>query len=87
MAVGALKAAKAYGLRVPEDISIIGIDNSIVAYACEPRLQTVHFQMDKLGRIAAEILLECINNPQSKAERIIVPHIMIPGESVGKVNE
>ena len=58
MAVGALKAIREMGLRVPEDISLIGVDNSIAANACTPRLQTVEFDLQRLAEMTAKILLE-----------------------------
>lgn len=58
MAVGAFKALTEHGLRVPEDISLIGVDNSIAANACSISLQTVEFDMQRLAEVAVKLLLE-----------------------------
>lgn len=57
MAVGAVTAIREKGYRVPEDISIIGIDNSIVAKACVPQLTTMEMPLNTAGQAAIEALL------------------------------
>lgn len=49
LAVGALKFAKAAGLSVPEDISIIGYNNSILAACCEPELTSIDNHVETLS--------------------------------------
>jgi len=58
MAIGVLQAALAAGVKVPEDLAIIGVDNSLVSQISSPRLSTVDLQMDMIGRIAAELYFE-----------------------------
>ncbi|MCP4072559.1 MAG: substrate-binding domain-containing protein [Hyphomicrobiales bacterium] len=62
LAVGAVKQAKALGLRVPEDISITGFDDIEVSSIIEPPLTTVHIPHRKMGKIAAECLLAMRKN-------------------------
>ena len=57
LAVGALRAAKALGRRVPEDLSITGFDDIELAELTEPALATVHVPHREMGRRAAAMLL------------------------------
>ena len=85
MAVGAVKAIQDHDLLVPEDISIIGIDNSIAARACSPALQTVHFEMGQMGKQASYQLLEQIKENACIEIKTTIPYKMIEGQSVGIV--
>jgi LacI family transcriptional regulator len=51
-ALGALEAARRYGLRVPDDVSIVGFDDTPAAVWTAPPLTTVHQPMIELGRVA-----------------------------------
>lgn len=57
LAVGALKAAKQLGMRVPEDVSITGFDDIELARVAEPPLTTVHAPLRRMGAEAARIAL------------------------------
>ena len=57
LAIGALKRAKAMGLRVPEDVSITGFDDIEIAEVTEPAITTVHVPHRQMGQVAAEILI------------------------------
>ena len=58
MAMGALVAIREAGLRVPEDIAVVGFDDISVARLITPRLTTVAQFQENLGVRAAEMLLE-----------------------------
>ncbi len=60
LAAGALAKAKQMGLRVPEDVSITGFDDIELAKILDPPLTTVHVPHRKMGRTAAEILIEMV---------------------------
>ncbi|MCG8571331.1 MAG: LacI family transcriptional regulator [Spirochaetes bacterium] len=62
MAIGAISALKNEGLRVPEDVAIIGYDNIDMADLVEPKLTTVAWPVYKMGVIATRILLEEIES-------------------------
>ena len=57
LAVGALKYAKARGLRVPEDVSIIGYNNSELSISCDPELTTVDSRVERLCRIIIDSMM------------------------------
>lgn len=85
MAVGAINAIKSNGLKVPEDISVVGIDNSIVAEAVDPMLTTMELPMADIGRFAIESLLKRIENDAYEIKTIIFPCKMIERRSVAVV--
>ena len=62
LAVGALRQARAMGLRVPEDISITGFDDIELAEIAEPPLTTVHVPHRDMGRMAAQMLVARLEN-------------------------
>lgn len=58
MAIGAMKAIREAGLRVPEDISVVGCDDIYLSEAINPPLTTIHIPKFRIGNIAMELLLE-----------------------------
>lgn len=58
MAIGAMRAIKAAGLRIPEDVAVVGFDDIVLAPYLQPSLTTVQLPMFEMGRRAAEILIK-----------------------------
>ncbi len=65
MATGAIKACKTFNLSVPEDVSIIGFDNSIFAQIVEPALTTVAQPQREIASEAVQLLMNAINGDAS----------------------
>jgi LacI family transcriptional regulator len=61
LAVGALRAAREMGLRVPDDISVTGFDDIEIAMLADPPLTTVHVPHREMGRCAADMLIQILN--------------------------
>ncbi|MBD5522715.1 MAG: LacI family transcriptional regulator [Lachnospiraceae bacterium] len=80
MAIGAMRAILDRGLRVPDDISIIGYDGIEQANFCIPRLSTIKQNAELLARRGVDILLNQTENGQTVHE--IVPFQIVNGESV-----
>jgi LacI family transcriptional regulator, galactose operon repressor len=70
MAVGALQAASARGLRVPADVSVVGFDDTIEAAITVPALTTVRQPLAELGRTAVSLLLRQLQNQRLEPLRI-----------------
>ncbi len=56
MAIGALRVARSHGLRIPEDLSIIGFDDTVEAEIAYPPLTTVRQPLKELGSMAVGLL-------------------------------
>jgi DNA-binding LacI/PurR family transcriptional regulator len=86
MAVGAMKAINESNLRIPEDISIAGFDDSVFSAYLHPALTTVRRSIEKISNTGARLLLEMINKPGNvKHEKLFVHTELVVRESVKKL--
>ena len=81
MGVGVLNACKRLGIRVPEQMSIMGYDNTSLSRFVEPKLTTMDQNMLILGSNAAELLIEKIETGRSK--KVVLENILVPRETTG----
>lgn len=77
MALGVMDAARARGLQVPDDLSLIGFDDIPMAAVAHPGLTTVRQPLEDIGRIATEILLRAIKDPDHSPEVVVIPTELI----------
>ncbi len=73
MAFGALEALHSQGLRVPDDVSLIGFDGIPQAALVHPPLTTVSQPLTMMGRVATQMLLDQLNDPGKPVRRIDLP--------------
>ncbi|TYP74089.1 LacI family DNA-binding transcriptional regulator [Paenibacillus methanolicus] len=73
LAIGALRAAKELGLRIPRDCSIVGFDDTVLASVTDPPLTTVAQPIDRMGQAAVQVLVRLIEQPEARSERIVLP--------------
>ena len=83
MAIGALDAVRGRGLRVPDDIAVIGFDDIKLASYMEPPLTTVRQAIHELGVLAVQVLLRCIKDPSVEAESTMLPTELVIRGSCG----
>jgi DNA-binding LacI/PurR family transcriptional regulator len=77
-AVGALHALEASGLRVPEDVSLVGYDNTSLAGLGHIALTTIDQPRRRMGGMAVSLLLERMRDGRGDARRIVLsPHLVI----------
>ena len=81
MAVGALQAARTVGIRVPEDVSIVGFDDSRLAALLQPPLTTVRQDRIGLGVAAARTLAGAIEEPEEAPAPSVLPVDLVVRES------
>jgi DNA-binding LacI/PurR family transcriptional regulator len=72
MALGALRALREAGRKVPDDVALIGFDDGPMAALSEPPLTTVHQPMEQLGREMAAMLLTQIGAGAVEPEQVLV---------------
>lgn len=73
LALDALQCVRALGLRVPEDIAIVGFDDQPNAARSDPPLTTVRQPIAGLGREAVALLLRLIEQPDAAPQRVVLP--------------
>ncbi|WP_242698184.1 LacI family DNA-binding transcriptional regulator [Bacillus sp. SD088] len=82
IAIGAIKGAREVGVLVPEDLSIIGFDNTILATTTVPELTTIAQPMRDMGNKIVDILIEEIeteNSTKNKERILFVPELIVRG--------
>ncbi len=86
-AIGAMRALHEAGMRVPNDVSVIGFDDIVSAEFHVPSLTTIRQPLKHMGKLAASILLDRIANPAARyASNIPVKPALIVRESTARVN-
>jgi LacI family transcriptional regulator len=82
VAIGAVKAAREHGLRVPEDISVIGFDDIPAAALVTPALTTIHQFQQEMGARAAQLVIERLNGDAPEGGRVVeMPYELVVRES------
>ena len=85
-ALGGINEIRERGLRIPEDISIAGYDGITVARVLEPKLTTICQDTAAIGRIAAEKLVDLIENPKTTLiDKFTVSGTLFKGASVRRI--
>lgn len=82
MAIGAISAIKEKGLRVPEDIAIVGFDDIEIAESFEPTITTIKQPLIKIGETAVELLIDQIEKNKEKPEEIRIRSVELQGELI-----
>ncbi|HWV30654.1 MAG TPA: LacI family DNA-binding transcriptional regulator [Dyadobacter sp.] len=82
VAIGAMRVAKDKGLRIPQDIGLVGFDNSPISAYTFPSLTTVHRPGRKIGMEASRLFLNQLNGSGDFApESIVLPSELVIRES------
>ena len=78
IAVSLLSFCKKHGIRVPDDISIVGIDNAKLSRICEVPLTTATHPHQLLGETAAQKLMEAISDPGAyQKDELFIPELIV----------
>jgi DNA-binding LacI/PurR family transcriptional regulator len=81
MALGAIQELKSKGIKIPQDISIVGFDDIAFAALSDPPLTTVCSPRVEMGRRAIEALMTTIKIPHQRGMEIRIPTYLIIRES------
>ena len=82
MAIGAIRSARAAGLDVPGDFSVVGFDDIPFAGAYDPPLTTLRQPRREMGRAAARLLLAALGG-EAPARPAVLPHVLVVRASSG----
>ena len=87
MAIGALRALRETGLRVPEDVAIVGFDDMPFAARTEPALTTIRQPTYRIGGLAVETLIDLIEHPDSPPHHTVLTTELIVRASCGAASK
>jgi DNA-binding LacI/PurR family transcriptional regulator len=77
-ALGACAAVRDFGLVLPRDISVVGIDDIILGTLVDPPLTTVHQPMDALGKAAVDLIMQRLADASGAPRRVVLdPHLVV----------
>jgi len=82
LAIGAMKGLHNKGIKIPDEISIIGFDDLVISQYVSPSLTTVHQNISKKGEEAVRLLFNSINGTQPGKQEIILPISIVERDSV-----
>ena len=87
MALGAMQTIRSAGLRIPDDISIVGFDDIPMAAYFDPPLTTVRQPSREIGAGAAQMLFDLLEKKQDAVEAVLMPTSLVVRGSSGRVNQ
>jgi LacI family transcriptional regulator, galactose operon repressor len=82
IAIGAIKELRLSGLRVPENVSVVGYDDIPVAAFVDPPLTTIHQPMREVGECAASLVLDAIANGGMSETRLLPAWLVVRGSVI-----
>ena len=83
-AIGAMRAMRELGIRTPQDISVIGIDDIEMAQYMTTKLTTVHIPVEEMGQMATKVLLDRINGGHAIHMKVSMPFYIVERESCAR---
>ena len=78
-----MRALKEHNLSIPEDVSLISIDDIETAQYLTPMLTTIHIPVDEMGQMTAKILIDRIEGGHTLPMKISLPYYIANRESCG----
>lgn len=84
MAIGAMRALREAGRRIPDDVAVVGYDDIPVAAFSEPPLTTVWQPMQEVGKTAVGLLIQFIENPDVERKEVLLGTELILRGTCGK---
>ena len=85
VAIGAMRALKEAGLRIPDDVSVVGYNNIWVSSLLSPPLTTVETPLFEMGREAFKVLLGLITGDEEMNYRVTLPNRLVMRGSTSKL--
>ncbi len=72
MAIGAIRALREAGRRVPQDVAVVGYDDIPAAEYCDPPLTTIRQPMREVGEVATRLLIQAIEKPEITQGEVVL---------------
>lgn len=83
LALRVLEKAKQLGVKVPEQLALVGFENSLMAQGAHPAITSLDFQIRDIGYYSANLLIDLIEGvvPYDPVQRLLIPHRIVERES------
>jgi DNA-binding LacI/PurR family transcriptional regulator len=82
LALGAIRAVRRAGLSVPQDVSVVGYDDSALMNCTEPALTTIRQPIEPMGRTVIELLLRQIASDSALSDELLFePELVVRGST------
>ncbi|WNS78733.1 LacI family DNA-binding transcriptional regulator [Domibacillus sp. DTU_2020_1001157_1_SI_ALB_TIR_016] len=87
LAIGAMQGAHELNLKVPDEVSIIGFDDTVLSTICEPPLTTIAQPIEEMGEKVVELLIEEIEKKKASKQRVMLsPKLIVRKSTAQKRN-
>lgn len=84
MAIGALKAFKEAGIKVPEEVSLISFNDTTAAEFANPALTSVHVETLQMGRASVKVMIDLLDDDEAGTYKVTFPTKLVYRESCSK---
>lgn len=84
LAIGAQNKLRALGKRIPDDVVVAGFSGTELSTIVSPQITTMEPPLEEMGRQAAELVMEKINNPEIENRKVVLKTTMKCRESTGE---
>jgi len=81
VAVGVLQICKEHGIKVPDDIAIIGVDGAFIGTVVNPKLTTLKIDLAEVGRLIMQTLLRNMNKQNVTRSIMLHPELVVRGSA------
>jgi LacI family transcriptional regulator len=85
VAVGVVKQLTEMGVKIPDDISVVGFDDLHIARYTSPSITTVSQNIGMKGRVAVDMIMDQINNKEKPGKTIVLPTEIVERKSVKRI--
>jgi DNA-binding LacI/PurR family transcriptional regulator len=87
LAIGALQGARELNIKVPDELSIVGFDDTVLSTICDPPLTTIAQPIEEMGKKVVELLVEEIEKKKESKQRVILsPKLIVRNSTAKKKN-
>ncbi|WP_144528425.1 LacI family DNA-binding transcriptional regulator [Peribacillus simplex] len=86
LAIGAIQAAKAQNLKVPDHLSVVGFDNTMIAGIVDPPLTTIAQPIQRMGQEVVDLMIKMIKGEKEKARITLLPELVVRESTKEKDN-
>lgn len=86
LAADGYRVLRTMGLRIPDDVSVVGYHDDPLCQWLQPPLATVNASLPRHGRVAVEMLMRLISGQATKADSQVLPIEWVERDSVAEIN-